>query len=337
MSFVQTTIENTKNIFDEKGEVSFGGWSRTPLFVYNKESYQPQNKLVERDSYYISNDRMGFYISVETVSNEVSIKLALADFERSEIVRDYINRKVWLEALPSLPESGKLGEFSYSDKRIALALTNTVEGRYIKCDFIDFNNFKNLYVKVLVKKTDGESMNTVVPFNDNPKCFFMKRFVPKFVASGVVRIGGEDYSLDEESSSVYFDWSRFVLPRRQQYQTLAGSVIIDGHRFAVNLASKVGNNSKGSENCYFIDNKLYKVGRLKVSGNDKSTDGEWLFHTAKGALDLRFVPDRHDGKTLSCKCDKTTIVFGKLYGIIDDIDGTLELDGERAHMIFGNL
>ena len=334
---MSTQIHNIKNIFDEKGEVTFGGWSRASLFNYNKEVYQPQNKLVEKDSYFISNDSMGLYISVETVSNELTIKLAMVDYDNGEILRDYINKKIWLDDLQKLPESGSLGEFSYSDKKIALTLTNTVEGRYIKCDFIDFSDFKNLFVKVLVKKTDGDSMNTVAPFDDNPKCFYAKRFMPKFTASGVVRLGGTDYSLDDENSCVYFDWARFVLPRRQFYQVMAASLVVDGHRFSINLASKIGNNKKGSENCYFIDNKLHKVGRLKVSGNDKDTESDWLFRTAGGALDLRFKPEKIDGKALSCKCDKTTIIFGKLYGIIEDEDGTLELDGERAHMILGNM
>ena len=35
---MKQVIENTKLIFDENGEVNFGGWSKAPLFEYNKEN-----------------------------------------------------------------------------------------------------------------------------------------------------------------------------------------------------------------------------------------------------------------------------------------------------------
>lgn len=327
------TSESVKKIFDENGEVTIGGWSKAPLFEYNKEAYPQPNKLVEKDCYYIANSEMSFYFSVETVGNELSIKLVLIDFETGEIIRDHVTKKFVFNP-KALPESGSLGEFTYTDKRIALTMTNTIDGRYIKCDFIDFNNYKNLYVKVLVKKQPGDSLNMVAPFDKNPKCFYLKRFVPKFVANGVIRFGGRDYNLDENGSCVYFDWSRYVVPKHMPYQVLTTVTEVDGRRFAINLASKVGNNRKGSENCYFIDNYMRKISRLRVGGDEKNPAGEWFFTTADGSVELTFTPDTRDSAPVTAKCDKMTYVSGRLNGTLANLEGIAKIENVRAHMIF---
>lgn len=329
-------IENTKPVFDENGEVKFGGWSKAPLFKYNKDSYSTPNKLVEKDSYFISSNEMGFYISVETVGNEVIVKLVLVDFKTKEIIRDSVSKKLWLDPVP-LPQSPNLGEFKYTDKKVALTITNTVEGNYIKCDFIDFNNYKNLFVKVKISDTNGESMNIIAPFDKNPKCFYHKRFVPNFTANGVVRLGGTDYNLDESNSFVYLDWSRYSLSRKHKFQVLSSVAEAGEKKLAVNFASRVGNNRKGSENCYFFDGKLNKVGRLRVEGDDKKIESKWDFCTVNGSVGLVFTPSKKDGKVISCKCDNLTIVFGKLNGVLFNDEDEVEVKNINAHMIFTHL
>ena len=329
-------IENKKPVFDENGEVTFGGWSKAPLFEYNKDSYGVPNKLVEKDSYYISSDEMGFYISVKTTGSEMAIRLVLIDYKTKEIIRDSISKKLWLDSTP-LPQSPNLGEFKYTDKKIALTITNTVDGNYIKCDFIDFGNYKNLFVKVKISDTRGQSMNIIAPFDKNPKCFYHKRFVPNFTANGVVRLGGTDYNLNENNSFVYLDWSRYTLPRSQKFQVLSSASEIDGKRLAVNFASKVGNNRKGSENCYLLGGKLNKVGRLRVVGDDKKIDSDWEFSTADNSVGLKFTPFKTAGKVVSCKCDNLTIVFGKLNGTLADGGKLVDVENINAHMIFTHL
>ncbi len=332
---MQHIAENV-NLFDDNGDVVIGGWSRERLFEYNKIDYPAPSKLTEKDSYYISNGEMGFYLGVETLGSELAIRITLIDYKSGEIIRDSITKKIVLDLTP-LPQSEGMGEFSYTDKKIALTLTNTVDGRYIKCDFIDFNNYKNLFVKVFIKKAEGDSMNVISPFDENHKCFYYKRFVPAFTASGVVRFGGTDYNLTDDNSYVYLNWSRYALFRHQKYQSLNAVFPMSGHRFALNLAAKVGNNKKGSENCYFLDEKLYKVGRLKVSGDDRKTASEWKFETLDNKVSLTFTPDRDEHGLQTCKCDKVTFVFGTLNGVLENNEVKLRVRNKKAHMVFMNI
>ena len=81
-------------------------------------------------------------------------------------------------------------------------MTNTPNGRFLKCDFIDFGGIKNLYFNINLKKTAGESLNEIAPFERDRKYFYLKRFVPKFVAGGIIRVGGMEYSLNEQPQTL---------------------------------------------------------------------------------------------------------------------------------------
>lgn len=333
---MQKIVENSKSIFDSNGNVNFGGWSKSALFEYNKDSYPAENRLCESDSYFISNGEMGFYLSLNASGYDLSIKLILADYKTGEIVTDSISKHLLLEPL-KLPASDSVGEFSYKDKKIAVTATNTVDGKYLKCDFIDFGNIKNLFVKLFLKNGGADSMNMVSPFDKDKKCFYYKRFVEDYTASGVVRFGGFDYNISEENSLTYFSKCRYSLSRHRKFQMLCGTADIDGHQLSINLASKVGNNRNGSENCYFVDHKLYKIGRTKVSGDDKKAVGKWEFSTANNGLNLTFTPCETNGKILACKCDNITIVFGKLNGVLETERFRINLKDKNFHMIFTSL
>lgn len=331
---MQRSVNDTKKLFNNNGEVTFGGWSKAPLFEYNKEKYLRPDKIREHDCYYIANDHVGLYLAVETQGMELAIKVVLANFRRNRTYGDFVSKR-WILSPQNLPQAGTLGEFSYTDNRIAITLTNTVEGRYIKCDFIDFANIKNLYIKLLVKKISGESLNMVVPFSDSPKSFFLKRFVPKFVANGMIQYGGTQYKFTENNSRVYLDWSRYNLPKKTEYQTLSASFDLEGHRFALNLGSPVGDTRKGNENCFFIDGNLYKLKKFIVKGDDRKYENSHYFLGNNGT-ELIFTPVVYNDNPMLCRCKKSVIVFGKLNGIIchDEIEN-IKIKDQPAHMVFG--
>lgn len=333
---MQQLIENKKNIFSRNGELTFGGWSKTPLFEYNKECHPAQNKITESDSYFISNSEMAFYISFEITGIDLVIKTVLVDYKTEEIFQDSVSKRMLLDPV-TIPSNDTVGEFSYTDKRIALSVTNTIDGKYLKCDFIDFADIKNLFVKVFLKNGNGDSMNMVSPFEKNKTCFYYKRFVEDYSASGVVRFGGVDYDITEENSLVYFSKARYMLSRRRKFQSLTGSTDIGGHKLTINLSSKVGSNRSGSENCYFVDGNLIKIGRTKVVGDDKSVTGNWDFSTEGERLNIRFSPIKTEKGYLGCKCDKITFVVGKLNGTIETDEFKINLKDKIFHMIFTSL
>lgn len=176
---MQHEITEKHNVFEENGEVMCAGWARTPVFEYNSEQSKTSGKHSERDCYFISNTEVSLYLSVENLGMEFAVKIAVADLKRGGVIYDCVVKK-FVFSKNELPESGSSGELLYTDKRLQLQLTNTPNGRFLKCDFIDFGGIKNLYFNINLKKTAGESLNEIAPFERDRKYFYLKRFVPKF-------------------------------------------------------------------------------------------------------------------------------------------------------------
>ena len=332
---MQREIKENCAVFEENGEVFNAGWARQSVFEYNSDMSKTSGKHGESDCYFINNGEVSLYLSVENYGMEFAIKIAVADLKRGGVISDCVIKKFVLFK-NELPESGNKGELLYTDKRIQLQLTNTTDGRFLKCDFIDFGGLKNLYFNITLKKVNGESLNELAPFERDRKYFYLKRFVPKFIASGVIRVGGLEYSLNENSTRAYFDWTRFSKPRKHDYQRLGADCIIDGKRFSLCLASRVGDNRYGNENCFFIGGKLEKLSQINVKGTNGRLDRPWFFTAGISAVDITFKPFTVKGEPMAAVMDKTTVVFGRLYGQIKrvDYDKPLVLDNAQAHMIF---
>ncbi len=332
---MQREIKEKCSVFEENGEVLNAGWARSAVFDYNFKTSKTAGKHGECDCYFINNDEVSLYISVENHGLEFAVKIAVADLKRGGVISDCIVKKFVLFK-NELPESGSKGELLYTDKRIQLQLTNTNDGRFLKCDFIDFGGLKNLYFNITLKKVQGESLSELAPFERNRRYFYLKRFAPKFIASGIIRFGGYEYSLNENNSRAYFDWTRFSKPRKHSYQRLSSDCIIDGKRFSLCLASRVGDNRYGNENCFFVGGKLEKLSQINVKGTNGRIDRPWYFTAGISAVDITFKPFTVKGEAMSAYMDKTTVVFGRLYGQLKRVDyeNPIVLDNAQAHMIF---
>ena len=332
---MQHEITSECNVFESNGEVMHAGWSRNPVFIYNEPASKASGKHSERDCYFINNGEVSLYLSVENLGLEFAIKIAIADLKRGGVISDFVVKKLNL-VKNELPEAGDNGEFLYSDKRVQLQLTNTPQGRFLKCDFIDFAGIKNLYFNLILKKKFGESLNELAPFERNRKYFYLKRFVPKFTAEGVIRVGGLEYSLNENKGIAYFDWTRFFKPRSHNYQRLSADFISGGKRVSLCLASRVGDNRFGNENCFFVDGKLHKLYNINVKGNPKRLDRPFFFHGGTTAVDITFKPFTVGGSAMTAHMDKTFVIFGRLFGSINNVEleKPLVLDNAQAHLIF---
>lgn len=334
---MQREIKEKCNVFEENGQVMQAGWASSPVFVYNKEQSK-SSRHSERDCYFINNSEVSLYISVENLGLEFAIKIAVADLKHGGVMSDCVVKRLKLTK-SELPEAGNRGEFLYTDRRVQLQLTNTVDGRFLKCDFIDFGGKKNLYFNINLQKTDGESLNELAPFERNRKYFYLKRFVPKFVAEGVIRIGGIEYTLSKSNSRAYFDITRFFKPRKHNYQRLSSDCVIDGKRFSLCLANRVGDNRYGNENCFFIDGKLEKLSQINVKSSKGRFDRPFYFSAGYSALDITFKPFTVKGEAMTAVMDKTTAVFGVLYGQIKRVgyDKPITVDNAQAHLIFSEF
>ena len=330
---LQREITSPCYVFEDSGEVMQAGWSKKPVFLYNR-SKSKSSRHCERDCYFINNGEVSLYLCVENYGLEFAVKIAVADLKRGGVIHDCIVKKLNFKKI-ELPDSPHKGELLYTDKIIQLQITHTVDGRILKCDFIDFGAIKNLYFNINLSAKRGDSLNELAPFERNRRFFFLKRFQPQFYAEGIIRVGGLEYSLKENNSFAYFDWTRFYKPRRHNYQRLSCDTVIGGKRVSLNLASRVGDNRYGNENCYFIDRSMRKLPQINVRGNTVREGRPFFFSDEDGRLDITFKPFTVKGKPMTAVMDRTEVIFGRLFGSIkDEENNVLTLDNAQAHLVF---
>lgn len=330
---MQREILNEKNIFDSSGKVSCAGWSRKPDFMFDKSLAKNRFTLVERDSYLITGDGAAVYLSVAEKGINAEVTAVIVDLNSGE--QDFRTLKKYMSlGKLGMPASSKNGDVTFTDTRVGMNFSNTALNRYIRCEFVDFYKEKTLYINLELKERISESLNILIPAKDNPKNFFLKRFMPAMSATGVVRCGGAEYNFSHDSSLAFLDWQRYSLSGKACYHALYANTDLNGRQFALCLAGGVGDTSEGSENCFFLDGEIHKFASVKAMGKEERPDKPWKF-TAGSALELTFKPTIKSGKLLCVNTGGKTLVFGELYGYIKQIDTErLMLDAVPAHMEF---
>lgn len=331
---VQREILNEKSIFDASGKVSCAGWSREPNFHFDKSLAKNRFTLNEKDSYLITGDGAAIYLSVAEKGINAEVTAVIIDLNSGE--QDFRTLKKYMSlGRLSMPASSKNGDVTFTDTRVGMNFSNTALNRYIRCEFVDFCKEKTLYINLELKENPCESLNIMIPSKNNPKSFFLKRFMPYMSATGVVRCGGAEYNLTKEDSFAYLDWQRYSLSEKSCYHALYANTEINGRQFALCLAGGVGDTSLGSENCFFLDGEIHKFASVKATGKEERPDKPWKFTAGSSAMELTFKPSIKSGKLLCVTTGGKTLVFGELYGYIKQIDTErLLLDAVPAHMEF---
>lgn len=330
---MQREIIEKQKIFEQDGKVLCAGWSKNPVFEYNKMQSKRHRKHEERDCYFISNDEVALYLSAENLGNEFLVKIAVADLKRGGVISDCTTKKMIFSRIDLSESDNK--ELFFTDKQIKLQISNAADKKIIKCEFSDFGKNKNLYFNIILSEFKSEGLYELAPFERDRRYFYYKQFTPKFLAQGIIRIGELEYKLKGTNSRAYFDVTRFSKPRKHNYQRLSADCIINNKRFSLNLASRVGDNRYGNENSFIVNGKTAKLSQINVKSTNGRLDRPWYFKGGISAVDITFKPFTVKGEPMAARMGKTIVIFGILLGSIKhvDFDNPIILDNSHAHMI----
>lgn len=330
---MQKEITSPCRVFESDGRVLNAGWARQNVFEYN-----PGGMHSQRDCYCINSNECSLYLSIESLGSVFAVNIALADLRRGGVVSDGIVKKSHF-IKRALPNEFDSGEFEFEDRFIRLRIQNTTRGKSLKCEFEEFGSLEKLGFDIFLIKNNSNMLDELAPFERNRKYYYLKRFMPCYSAQGFILAGSMKYNLSAESAFAYFDQTRFRKPRKHNYQRLGADCFIGGKRFTLCLASRVGDNRFGNENCFFVDGKLEKLSQITVKGTPNRIDRPFFFRGGVTALDISFKPFTVSGKAMIAQMYKTSVVFGRLYGTINRIDyeKPLVVDNTVAHLIFSEF
>lgn len=331
---MQNEIKNEVSIFNINGQVATPGWSRKPVFSFDKSVCKNRFILRESDSYMISDDKVSIYLSVNEDGINSRVTAIVADHSTGTLDSRTLKKYMSFGRL-DMPSSSKNGDVTFTDARVGMNFSNTALKRYIRCEFVDFSKDKNLYINIMLEDTIEESLNVLIPVKNHSKGFYLKRFMPAMKASGVVRCGGAEYKLSGDTCRAFLDWQRYSLKDKVCHHALYADATINGRQFSLCLAGGIGDPAQGSENCYFLDGIIHKFASVKAEGNEERPDKPWRFTAGSSAMEVVFRPEIKAGHLMCQKCGPKTIIFGKITGVIKQIDAEkIVLDAVPAHLEF---
>lgn len=332
---MQNEITRESNILSENGQVQNPGWSRKPVFIFDKSLCKNRMNLHESDSYLIADNKVSVYLSVAEKGLNSQVTAIVADHITGNIDSCTLKKYMSFGSL-DMPASSKNGDVTFTNARVGMNFSNTALKRYIRCEFVNFSKDKNLYINIMLEDTIDESLNVLVPVRNESKGFYLRRFMPAMKASGVVRCGGAEYKLNPETAVAFLDWQRYNTKNTSNHHALyADTKLEDGHKFSLCLAGGIGDHSRGSENCYFLDGIIHKFASVKALGNEEKPDKPWTFTAGSSAMEITFRPEIKAGHLMGQKCKDKFIVFGKLFGYIKQLEKEkILLDAVPAHLEF---
>jgi hypothetical protein len=227
----------------------------------------------------------------------------------------------------NMPESSLFGDVAYNDNRIGIKFSKTGNKRFLKCDYINFCNNKNLYFNIEIDENDTDSMNVAFPIDNSSTSFFHKRFIPQMTAKGIIRFGGNEYNLSSEKTTVFLNWTRTSLPNKTNYYEVVSEGVYKNSLMTIQLSGGICEKSEGIENCIFINGELIKLNKVKARGRNSDVYSNWTFKDKDGNIYLEFVPSTKGGGHTNVKNNRRTVIYGNMYGHIINREKTIRIDG----------
>ena len=154
---------------------------------------------------------------------------------------------------------------------------------------------------------------------------------PALLVSGNIQWQQQTFALDGSQALGSYDWSCGYMRRETAWNWASLSGFLDdGRRIGFNFASGV-NETGYTENGFWVDNTLHKLGQIRFIYDRKDRYGQWKILSCDGRVDLVFEAEGERSEKLNVVllASNFTQLFGKFYGTITTDEGeVLTLNGQ---------
>ena len=314
-------------LLNENGDLNEAGFSLCPVKTYERKQIKGLKwRIKEWDYYYIGNSKYGLCVTISDVSFLGLFSVTFLDFESKgqpakTVIKPFTFGKI------GLPSSSKEGNVAYEDKKFSLAFKHENGKRHIIANIKDFQKDKYLFADVVLEETNKDSIVVALPFFKK-RHFYYNQKINGMKATGYVKIGDDKYDFGDDALAT-LDWGRGVWTYKNTWLWSNMNGYVDGKRIGFNLGYGFGDNSNGTENIFYYNDKAYKLDDVKfeipvdAKGNDDFLS-EWKFTSEKGDINLTFKPilNRHDDTNVLIIRSKQNQVFGLF-------SGTFKVEGKE--------
>lgn len=310
-------IVNNEKLLDNRGRLLSAGYARHMNLLFDKK-FRGALRLNEWDYYQIHFD--GRYVLQLSLGHtacamrSAAVLMDLASGERREITKLAPVRRAFRRNMPTNPEVAH--NLQYFSRNVHVQFETTDKFRRLAFTADDYKGIKaeiNLMLTNVSKPK--EKIVTATPF-DKPRQWYLSYKEDCFVVNGYVRI--QDVAYQINNGFGLLDWGRGVWPRHHKWVWAGGGTLIGDKNFGFNIGWGFGDTSAATENAFFYDNKLYKLGEvqeIKLGDNYRYIDEDERF-----VFDVEPIFDNRDGVHALGLNKKCRQIFGRWSGyvLLDD-------------------
>ncbi|MDE7004018.1 MAG: DUF2804 domain-containing protein [Oscillospiraceae bacterium] len=323
---MQHEITQRIPLLDGEGNLTQAGFARRLLPVYDRKKVRGGlTRLKEWDYYYIGNDRFGLALTIADNSYMGLDSISFLSFEG----KPWEVTKSPMSALPmgrtGLPSTSAAGITASSGKKHAILFQVGEGKRQLTAHMDGFKDGKPLDAQVTLTGEPEESMVICTPFEKKAH-FYYNQKINCMRASGVVRIGEEEYRFTPEDSFAVLDWGRGVWTYHNTWYWGSASGLAEGADFGFNIGYGFGDTSAATENMLFYRGRAHKLSQVNfgISMKDGKEDymKPWRFTSDDGRFEMDFVPviDR-------VSCTDVKLIKSDQHQVFGRFSGTAVLDG----------
>ncbi len=255
-------ILNKEQLLDAHGKLRVAGYSKHMNFLLDKKCVH-SHRLKEWDFYQIHFDgRYVLQLTLGHVSYAMQAAATLIDLasgEKHGIGKFCPVRASFRRSMPTNPEVAHT--LQYFSRNMHVQFETTDKFRRLA---LTANDYKGIKAEVNLMLTNvsksKEKMVIATPFDKDDQ-WYLNYKENCFAVNGYVRI--EDVAYQIKNGFGLLDWGRGVWPYRHKWVWGNGGTVVDGKNFGFNIGWGFGNTSAATENAFFYDNKLYKLGEVQ--------------------------------------------------------------------------
>lgn len=333
-------VTEKHKLLDKNGRVIEPGWAKKLVWEYDRKDIKmPKFRIKEWDYYLVLTE--DFAVAF-TISDDGYIGLQSASF--IDFKTPFEHTETILDPFPmgklKLPRDSSCGNVEYHKRNRLDMVFSVSEGkRHIKCDFIDFDDGKDLYCDISLEQPEMDTMVIATPFKENPKCFYYNQKINCMRASGKVVYGEKEYAFNPQTDFGTLDWGRGVWTYDNTWNWGSGNTVINGKPFGFNIGYGFSDRSSATENILFYDGVAHKIDDVHFHIPPDNYMKPWIFTSSDGRFEMNFKPIIDRCAKIDAKLIVTDQhqVFGKMSGKAVLDDGTvLEIKdltcfAERVH------
>lgn len=323
---MQHEITQRIPLLDGEGNLTQAGFARRLLPVYDRKKVRGGlTRLKEWDYYYIGNDRFGLALTIADNSYMGLASISFLSFEGEP----WEVTKSPMSALPmgrtGLPSTSAAGITASSGKKHAILFQVGEGKRQLTAHMEEFKDGRPLDAQVTLTGEPEESMVICTPFEKKAH-FYYNQKINCMRASGVVRIGEEEYRFTPEDSFAVLDWGRGVWTYHNTWYWGSASGLAEGADFGFNIGYGFGDTSAATENMLLYRGRAHKLSQVNfgIPMKDGKEDymKPWRFTSDDGRFKMDFVPviDR-------ASCTDVKLIKSDQHQVFGRFSGTAVLDG----------